>query len=552
MSGGLVIVPIGDGFEEEDLRAGGPNLCEAPCYSVPIPSDHRFYHALWIQGCYKPEIEEISRRHRVSTSDISYVGRRSRHDLNSEPVLTALLTTSRNNPTQHGWAQLAKDVWKLLRDSGIRPITVEVVDQRFNQAPYIFPCRETDEIYPVWEQVCKSILANINLRGIISIGCHRIGNASYQESCIPTVLVTVSRSCTRQWKPVREGILDVLTSYRLHMVAVFIRKDIGSLSSGVIETREIGSDECTATAREGMSISPHGLNRSQGTLGGCIELYNSRREEWVEFGLTCTHCVLPSEEEETLADWTKMGVRIGDVNAPRLLRVDCPSQRDIEDGIRVARETIMDIKEDPIFSKVDHAERIGDYTLKPFEQSEAHMSRYLESGNNVLGVVFAVSGLVERPARTASPNDGSLPTIRDWALVQPRAGRVLGSNEFSKHSKLELDKMEFLPVGERIRPGQLLYKWGRKTGATKGRYNGLRTAYISEEIVAGKVIKKPTLEHTVVSISRHDVFELEGDSGAFVYSNRGHVVGMCFGGFKDGYADDITRVTGVKDIRLKQ
>lgn len=121
--------------------------------------------------------------------------------------------------------------------------------------------------------------------------------------------------------------------------------------------------------------------------------------------------------------------------------------------------------------------------------------------------------------------------------------------------------MEFLRRGRNLDSAWILHKMGRRTGETIGRYNGLAEAMTSRRYVDGKLVVKATLEHTVISNDRKDIFELSGDSGAFVYTTTGQVVGMCFGGpehAKFGYfthihdiIDDIEKVTGAKDIRLK-
>lgn len=129
-------------------------------------------------------------------------------------------------------------------------------------------------------------------------------------------------------------------------------------------------------------------------------------------------------------------------------------------------------------------------------------------------------------------------------------------------SYLRVDQMEFLPRGTNVDSSWILLKTGRQTGQTIGKYNGLAEARIARTYVDGKLVVKITLEHAVVSNDRKDTFGLSGDSGAFVYSITGTVVGMCFGGPDHGRVgyfthihdilDDIERVTGIKDIRLKQ
>ncbi|KAL2833887.1 hypothetical protein BDW59DRAFT_168914 [Aspergillus cavernicola] len=574
-----------DVFQEEDLRAGGPHLCEAPCYSVEMPLNHHLHHVLCVECRYDADIQKLGEQRGIRISDISFVGRKSRYTPDDKPILTALLTLHHQNLVQQGWAKLAKDVWRYLSDRNVRPISVEIVDQRFTMGPYIFPCQQADAIYPIWETVCMRILANTNLQGIISIGCHRVGNASEPESCIPTILVTVSRECGRKWKPVREDIVAILAHFHLHMVAVIIRKDMGVLSSGSPQTRVLTVDECTSVAKVGGSLGTNGSSMDRGTLGATLELYLANKGKWVEVGLTCSHCVLPWDEEDlrtmSVDDqtaWTRDGVRADDPNARRLLRIDSPCYRDVQEGMANLDETMTELRQDPEYEMVERADAEGESVIGPNRSRwratnrqiellggwKAKMKRYLENGEHELGYVLAASGLREGSSTTAMPNPIKLPSIKDWALIEPIERRSLGSNDFCSDLKW-VEKLEFLMRGPTatIRKDTKLHKLGRKTGATWGRYNGLKTATVAEHVVNGHVVHKPTFEHTIVSQGRGvEAFELPGDSGALVYSVSGEVVGMCFGGFNHGdvgyfthihdLLDDITAVTGATEIRLKE
>ncbi|BCS27837.1 uncharacterized protein APUU_60885A [Aspergillus puulaauensis] len=92
------------GFEEEDLRAGGPNLCEAPCCSGEIPKASRFYNELCVKDDHSNAIRALADQSHIAVSDISFVERHSLCVPSDEvvPVLTALLTTRRHNPTHRG------------------------------------------------------------------------------------------------------------------------------------------------------------------------------------------------------------------------------------------------------------------------------------------------------------------------------------------------------------------------------------------------------------------------------------------------------------------
>ncbi|KAL4786978.1 hypothetical protein BJX76DRAFT_354593 [Aspergillus varians] len=552
-----------DGFEEEDLRAGGPNLCEPPCFSIHLAPHHALYDTLAIQQEHRHGIQALAGQNDITISDISFVGRKSRCDpTDTPPILTALLTVHRQNPTNRGWAQFARKVWNYLNAYKLGDISVEIVDQRFNKSPYIFPCKETDAIYPIWEAVCGRILAKTDLNGIHSVGCHRIGNAQEPDSCMPNILVAVSAKCHRNWNQVREAILSILMEFHLHTVGVIIRKDVSLLGSGVLSAKALQSRECTPEVGFGCSLGPHGSQDDQGTLGGVIELKNPDSGQWVGF---------------VILDWKRNGVRVGDKNATRLLPVDSPSQRDVQGGIDNLSELISEIRRNPTYERVERAIEQDEYVIGPdkglwkaygnqirvLDRERGLMQAYLNNNQHMLGSVFAGSGFREERALSVVPNINRLPTVRDWALVKPTKGRSFGSNDFIKCSQLQgVERMDFLPHGESLRAENTLCQMGRKTGETQGKYNGLKTARIAREYIGGSWVEKATFEHTVVSNNRKDVFEMGGDSGAFVYTITGHVVGMCLGGPLHGEVgyfshihdilDDIQKVTGVKEIRLKR
>lgn len=287
------------GFEEEDLRAGGPNLCEAPCCSGEIPKANRFYNELCVKDDHSNAIRALADQSHIAVSDISFVERHSLCVPSDEvvPVLTALLTTRRHNPTHRGWADLARTVWSYLMSCDMGEITVEIVDERFNRNPYIFPCKREDDIYPIWGQVCGEILARINLTDIHSVGCHRVGNAEVPDSCVPSILVAVSSKSNRNWNAVRDDIVGILMEAQVHTVGVIIQRDVALVHAGDRVSQSLLPEDCTSDANGGTSVGPHSSPQDQGTLGGFIELKNPSTGDWEEFALTCYNCTIPNDKE---------------------------------------------------------------------------------------------------------------------------------------------------------------------------------------------------------------------------------------------------------------
>ncbi|KAL2823207.1 hypothetical protein BDW59DRAFT_163551 [Aspergillus cavernicola] len=578
-----------DGFQEEDLRAGGPNLCEPPCYSIHLTPTHRLHNVLRVQQQHYNAIQGLAKQTHIRFSDLVFVGRKSRCNPVDAPVLTALLTVDhRANPDHRGgWVDFARTVWNYLKGCSLgENISVEIVDQRFNMNPFIFPCKPTDSVYPIWHLVCGRILASISLVGMLSVGCHRIGNAQEPDACMPNILVAVSAGTNRNWDQVRDSILGVLMEFHLHNVGVIIRKDVSLLSSGVLSGKSLQARKCTSTAHIGYSLGPDGSEDDQGTLGGFIEIQNPLSGQWVEFAMTCFHCVIPNEQAiarrspgdlQIFSDWKRDGVRVADENACRLLNVDSPSQRDVQEGIEHLNQLIRDVRRNSVYQRVEEAMKNNEYVIGPdkgqwraycnqisvLDENKRVMQQYLNNKGHRLGWVFAASGFRDKLAASITPNPDSHSTVRDWALVKPTNGRIFGSNDFIECSSLEgVDRMELLPRATSLEPEAILHKMGCKTQDTEGRYDGLLTATIAREYVGGQWVEKATLEHTVVSNNRKEVFETGGDSGAFVYTSTGHVVGMCFGGPHHGdvgyfshihdILDDIEEITGATNIRLKQ
>lgn len=281
-----------DGFDEEDLRAGGPNLCEAPCYTLQVPRDHHLYGALHVPGEHRDAIRTMAEQSNIAISDLSFV-RQGPCSGQPGPVPTRLLTVHRQNLTDRGWADFARKVWRYLDSWGMGEASVELLDRRFDTRPYIFPCKQSDDIYPIWGTVCGEILARVGLTDILSVGCHRIGN---EPSCAH-ILVAVAPESRREWSEVRDEIVGILEEFQLHAVGVIIRRDISPVDEDKRFTGDLWVDECTPEAYFGASIGPSGSLSEQGTLGGAFELKNPSTGEWEEFGLTCYHCTISNDEE---------------------------------------------------------------------------------------------------------------------------------------------------------------------------------------------------------------------------------------------------------------
>jgi hypothetical protein len=139
--------------------------------------------------------------------------------------------------------------------------------------------------------------------------------------------------------------------------------------------------------------------------------------------------------------WKQEGVRIGDLNAARLLSVDAPCYRDIKAGIDVKESAMDRVKTEEAYQEVEEARAQGRSSssgdqegwkrasgcLSELDEERNTIKSFVQNGQHVLGNVFAASGL--REAR--STDDPDKLSVRDWALVQPKSGRSAGDNAVS-------------------------------------------------------------------------------------------------------------------------
>lgn len=297
-----VITP--DGFTEEDLRAGGPHLCESPCHTFNwVPRNH--HHHPFIVGDrgneLVSELTPICESAGLNLLETRLCGRRCAFEANAQSALTFLVLDLRPSISmpERGWIPLARSLRHYLESKDLGDINVEITDARFFQRERIFPCKPRDKIFHVWEDVAAEIMGAIDLTGVCTIGCFRVGVSPRRKECPPTVLFGVDRDTRRDWKVVREAAVRVLDEHGMTDVAVLIRKDAGFRTVDDERSLQVLADtvnRCTKHASVGSSVSLHdSMDDRYGTLGGWLELKDREDGDWVPFAITCSHCVFPLE-----------------------------------------------------------------------------------------------------------------------------------------------------------------------------------------------------------------------------------------------------------------
>lgn len=104
-----------------------------------------------------------------------------------------------------------------------------------------------------------------------------------------------------------------------------------------------------------------------------------------------------------------------------------------------------------------------------------------------------------------------------------------------------------------------MYKIGRVSGFTRGRYGVLQSCFLTNETKDGHTASRQTWEHVVTQPS--GAFLELGDSGSLLFDATGDVLGMLFGASYKGdisyftatadLLQDIKSITGALEVRLK-
>ena len=127
------------------------------------------------------------------------------------------------------------------------------------------------------------------------MGCYCIGKSDDGALKPSTILVTVD-DADKDWQDSREAIVSVLDQFELHGVAVTIKKDEVFQFSLSLEKPGLPETALADNAQVGQSVARKGYKKGYGTFGGWIQLHNPIDGHWYEYGLTCSHVVIPDDD----------------------------------------------------------------------------------------------------------------------------------------------------------------------------------------------------------------------------------------------------------------
>jgi hypothetical protein len=157
----------------------------------------------------------------------------------------------------------------------------------------------------------------------------------------------------------------------------------------------------------GESLALRGAHNS-GTLGGLLELKMPENHDYITVGLTCFHCVNPSEKglDAELLDrvrvWRKEGIEPGD-NLRTRLQVEHPSPNTIKVKIASLQDEIRGIEQNEVYARLCDLVseglqgQLGRHAEQTFLSMRKNLSdlksfREMEKFQASFGSIFAASG----------------------------------------------------------------------------------------------------------------------------------------------------------------
>ncbi|GES65531.1 hypothetical protein ATEIFO6365_0010045400 [Aspergillus terreus] len=561
-----------DGFTNEDLRVGGPYLCSLPAQNVYITKYHPLYSRLYGNDneVWK-RITEILQSSRVALKSFDFVSRQSRW-IPGDPLRVTAFIIARREAIDNSWLDAARKIRQYLISQGLQEVCVEIADKRAFKNARVFPVLKEDAICTKWETVRQQILRSIELKDVFFVGCYRVGQSEDVNDNPPTILILVNVLSTRDWKGTRETVVGILGQHDLSMVAVEISKDrllrtghfVGDLDRAALE----------GPVKPGYSIGIQADNMASGTFGGYIDLKRPNTGEWVKFGLTCFHCVVPEPEKRPLLlskmfdNWTQNGVPPKDELARRYLRMHSPSLKDLEQKLRQLDREIAQIKSTKEHKRGVEMEAEGLLDMMPktdrsnylveksciadLESCGKEIRAFRDTDRYELGYVVSASGF--KTCKVPSTGKSDSKSNMDWALIEVQKRRE-GPNKLGKGIALTLASSNDLN-GLSDEP---LFIEGRSSGSSEGAYSGLRPALITEKMVDGIITRMGTIEHSATGYNGES-FSRPGDSGSLIFQRPGKVGGMVFARAEqkgitlftriDDLFEDIKQSMSATDIRI--
>ncbi|KXG54559.1 uncharacterized protein PGRI_077030 [Penicillium griseofulvum] len=528
---------------------------------------------------------------------VQLVGRLSKVNPESEPTFT-ILTIMPDQPNPDIWYRAVRQIHSvLLRDTP--DISVELIEQKLCTGIYCYPVNRTHPIFPKWPSIAQCIVSHCDTREWTALECWRYGTDPTREKNPVTVVVQVLETSTYSFIAVARYINIILGLFDQIDVDVLFRRNTSRPFMG---NPPVPVEACAGTILPGVSLGMHECSVGSSTLGGLVQVQLDH--QWRTYALTCFHAVWPSENHRDIKRLNEIpdalkaiehwGFHPLDPRDPtsfphlssHILRVDHPSLQDLNSTIDRRRSIVTGMRTQQFLNYENEINKGEDgwlsesakakyeAILRRIKATEDACSPFItmrDSGNHVLGYVYAGSGMnrirnMER-LNKQSEKETRLVSI-DWALVEINPARlqpqqhgdcISGNRPFPYGNNVQFSGAFGQPITEPFF-GLELQKSGRSSQITTGTYSELEcVTFTQTKGDDGQTIVVPTWEHKIASNGDGDFAE-QGDSGSWVYTISGELVGILKGGdeahgtgtmmLMPDIFDDIRSVTGATNVRV--
>ncbi|KAJ5940537.1 hypothetical protein N7516_000705 [Penicillium verrucosum] len=420
-----------------------------------------------------------------------------------------------------------------------------------NSTAKYLPVSRNDPICREWPSLLRKIVRKIDHTGVCIITCV-LRKKGLDPGFTTTVLVVCNSSSPPSHRCTSTAqIRALLDKIRLSSVAVeFVHGDFTRGASA------IDNEQLDRRVLHQPSMISQKLK-----LPG--------QSDYKTLGLTCFHCVNPSENGlrpdlvTRVRKWRENGIKPDD-DLRRELQMEHPSSMAIEDRIVSLKDEIRAIETDKEYVQFRELEgediefvfgRTAARTFTRMKDTLSDLNDFLDEiqtfkndNRAAFGHVYAASGF-----RTTPPVPGRPTSNLDWALIEVPDDRI-GQNVTPDGYDLRDS-----PIPESLE-GVQLFIHGQRSGYRKGTKSPLRSAILNHAIQDGVEINRTTFEHCIHPLHTPE-YSHKGDSGSLVFTMSHVVVGMLFAGGvnhmmsyftpMEVLIEDIKNITKATDVRLK-
>ncbi|CAH0058031.1 unnamed protein product [Clonostachys solani] len=509
--------------------------------------------------------------------------------------LTLLITAEWTDSSATNWKLAVQDIRPFVVSRLGQQVHVEMIATYLTTPREIGPLGHHPLIQDNWDAICGKIQKvlqshpasrdNVTLVTVFRMGYHK----KIEDNPV-TVYVSVTHDCPEaSWPPIIDGINEILEPYPVelffeHNYWTPTAFELRPPSSGKSFRKEFVRRPYQERPDLGADISPaqyieHDGQKQNPMLGtlGCYVDFKTRHGEQKTMALTDYHVCRPCVPGYTLEETADEGKPNGMPLPGSLLKTLDRS------GIDPDHAHVVSDMEHP--SRQRHNINVAGLNASLEKNPKGRIRSLVETrlgiaqrafheDANILGKVWAASGFDHRGTADDS--------FVEWALIEVQPNRR-GSNRLPGLSAWE-SLYEFVdwPDEEEgmgslkmyrhdttlgtLEPGTKVFKYGAATGLTVGHYQQLRSV-VGPSMLNANPSRATTMAYLVERVGDRQ-FSGPGDSGAVVYDQEGHALGLVYRRFRpsvttlkqgdyftwviamDQIFEDIERFCGVTDLRI--